>query len=223
MPPFSAAATALHEALLYRLTRAGCLHGRFDISAPNALLSLSGQKPDGKTMFFWDFDRPFQQLAAAYLAEAGNSQTAQLTILIDVEKATFAHGRTTRQQVEAERKADEKRTLEKRRAMPRDHTPYGAALAGQVAARLDQGAALAYSHRDYCGQGLMRQPGGYAYGGVWDGDLQPDKVFATRQTFVAWLAAQSDHGLSGINSPDPWLWDNQTITRQRLEDFVQQR
>ncbi|MGI4870639.1 MAG: hypothetical protein ACRYFX_05605 [Janthinobacterium lividum] len=224
MPDFYPAATALHEALLCRLTLAGCQHGRFDVSAPGAHLSLSGQKPDGKTIFFWEFDRPFHKLVSTYLVEAHSQHTAQLTILIDVEKAEFQHTRTTRQQVAAAQQADEKSQHEARRNAPRDHTPYGSALAAQVAARLDQGATLAYSHRDYCGQGLSRiTEGRYAYGSVWDGGLLPDRVFPDRISFINWLAAQSDYTLAGLESQDPWAWDNQTITRQRLEEFVQGR
>lgn len=124
MPIFSAAATALHEALLRRPALASCLQGRFDISEPNALLSLSGQKPDGKTVFFWEFDCAFQKLVAAYLAEIGDSQAAQLTILIDVDQETFQPSCTTRQQVAATQKADEKRTIENRRNAPRNQMPW---------------------------------------------------------------------------------------------------
>lgn len=67
------------------------------------------------------------------------------------------------------------------------------------------------------------QQGGYVYGGVWDGGLEPGQVYSSRQAFVAWLATQSDYSLAGLESKDPWAWGNQTITRKRLKEFVQQR
>jgi hypothetical protein len=97
-----------------------------------------------------------------------------------------------------------------------DPTPFGAVLADQVADALDRGVAVTYTHRDYCGMGMVRRPGGYTYGQVYDGDLLDGTVFPTRAAFVAWLADQSDATLSGREGPLPFDWDNQRITRVRL-------
>lgn len=97
-----------------------------------------------------------------------------------------------------------------------DRTPYGAALADQVADALDRGVALKYEHRDYCGMGLERGDGGYRYGPVMDGEIYGGEVFLSRADFVAWLAAQSDVSLSGRENAEPFVWDNQRITRARL-------
>lgn len=101
-----------------------------------------------------------------------------------------------------------------------DTTPYGDALAEAVADALDRGVEVAYTHRDDCGMGLARRPEGYAYGPVYDGMLDPQRVFATRAAFVAWLAAQSDATLSGREDPLPFNWDNQRITRARLQAAI---
>ena len=79
---------------------------------------------------------------------------------------------------------------------------------------------LGYEHRDYCGLGLEYKSGKYHYGSIWDGILEPRRTFSDRPAFVAWLAAQSDAALSQVNQRDEWLWDNQTLTRQRLLEFV---
>lgn len=97
-----------------------------------------------------------------------------------------------------------------------DPAPFGAALANEVADALDRGATVMNVHRDYCGMGLARRSGGYAYGPVSDGELIESMVFATRAEFVAWLADQSDATLSGRDGPSPFDWDNQRLTRSRL-------
>lgn len=101
-----------------------------------------------------------------------------------------------------------------------DPTPYGATLAGQVVDALDRGVTVAYAHRDYCGMGLGRGDSGYVYGPVHDGQLLEETVFETREALAAWLAQQSDATLSGRESPLPFEWDNQRLTRTRLLEAV---
>ncbi len=96
-----------------------------------------------------------------------------------------------------------------------DATPYGRALAEKVADALDRGVSVAFSHRDYCGMGLVKAPAGYVYGTFYDGSPEPEQTFATRDAFVTWLAAQSDARLSG-RADGPFLWQNQRLTRARL-------
>ena len=101
-----------------------------------------------------------------------------------------------------------------------DPTPYGAALAGQVVDALDRGVTVAYSHRDYCGMGLGRGDEGYIYGPVHDGQLFAEAVFKTREALRVWLAQQSDATLCGRESPQPFDWDNQRLTRVRLLEAI---
>ena len=113
--------------------------------------------------------------------------------------------------------------------------PYGRELAERVADRLERGEALVYAHREYCGMGLCYTGSQYVYGEVMDGlvimpaDLASwgvnpsrlkQRVFDSREAFVAWLAQQSDESLYGYELDDPWRRGNQRITRARLEAFV---
>ena len=102
-----------------------------------------------------------------------------------------------------------------------DPTPYGAALANAVAEALERGVTIAYAHRDYGGMGLARRADGYAYGPVFDGDVQDGAIYPTQAAFVAWLAAQSDATLAGRDAPSPFDWDNQRLTRARLIEAAQ--
>ena len=97
-----------------------------------------------------------------------------------------------------------------------DPTPYGIALASQVADALDRGVTVTYDHRDYCGMGLARAGADYLYGTVNDGHLFDDMVFASREALVAWLAQQSDLALAGREASSPFYWNNQRVTRARL-------
>jgi hypothetical protein len=109
----------------------------------------------------------------------------------------------------------------------------GAALAGQVATRLEQGKTLAYDHPEYCGMGLQFVDGMFVYAEVQDGRLPLPRnlqggpmagmehaMFATRDAFIAWLAGQSDQSLSGQQLADEFLRNNQRITLERLQQFV---
>lgn len=102
---------------------------------------------------------------------------------------------------------------------------YGRQLAEQVAAVLLNGHWLAYGHRDYCGMGLGFDGAVFLYGEVWDG-VPPAAgapgvlVFSKREDFALWLANQSDLSLSRQDHAEDFYHGNQTVTRERLEDFV---
>jgi hypothetical protein len=221
MRSFSPTQQALNEALRQRLSAAGCRRGRLDVSRTEQL-SLSGQKADGKTIFFWDFSRPFQTLVRQCVAESFPQGFAQLTVLADVETESYTYSITTaQQQAAAEAAAQQQATIDKRNRR-RSRMPFGPTLAGQVADALVQGRKLAYSHRDYCGMGLIYRANAFCYGEIWDGDFiaKPQRAFHRREEFVGWLAQQSNYSLAGLENDDPWAWDNQTLTQQRLKEFV---
>jgi hypothetical protein len=117
-------------------------------------------------------------------------------------------------------------------SMPAIAEPYGVGLANKVADLLERGQSVTYGHEDYCGAGLRYVSGQYVYDEVWNGELacmreQPPaldralSVFADRPSFVAWLSKQCDQSLSGRDRPDPFFWNNQRITRTRLERAVE--
>jgi hypothetical protein len=105
---------------------------------------------------------------------------------------------------------------------------YGTDLAARIADYLQAGGAIAEVHREYCGTGLCFQQGRFLYDEVEDAMFRslrspahrPLASFADRQSFVAWLADQSDDSLSGRERGDPAYTDNQRITRRRLEQAL---
>jgi hypothetical protein len=213
MSSFSSAQLALTEVLRQRLAAAGCQHGRFDVSEPEACLSLSGQRADGKILYFWEFSPKFHQLVDTYRQEQYDEHTAQLTIEIDVAAAQAQHLRTLKPAAVPATATPAVAAQLPLAPLP-DRTPYGLALAAQVAARLDQGLTLTHGHRGYGGMGLARSTGAaYHYGEVWDGVLSPSHTFPSWAAFVAWLAAQSDFSLAGPAG--------QALTRQRLSELGQ--
>lgn len=220
MSSLSSAQLALTEVLRQRLAAAGCQYGRFDVSEPEACLSLSGQKANGRVLYFWEFSPRFHQLVGTYLQEQYDEHTAQLTIQIDVATAQAQYLRTLKPTLEQATATPA--VSELRLASARDSTPYGLTLAAQVAARLDQGIMLGHSRRGYGGMGLARGAGTeYQYGEVWDGALSPSQTFPGWAAFVAWLAAQSDFSLAGPAGSTSSSDDNQALTRQRLTELIQ--
>lgn len=98
---------------------------------------------------------------------------------------------------------------------------YGTALAESVAAELVKGNAMLYSHRDYCGIGLVWESekniiwmskvvDGYPME-VGSDDLQGGGPW-TKEEFVPWLAQQSDQTLLGDG--------NQRINRARMLQWL---
>jgi hypothetical protein len=221
MSSLSSAQLALTEVLRQRLAAAGCQYGRFDVSEPEACLSLSGQKADGKTIYFWEFSQKFHQLVGTYLQEQYDEHTAQLTIQIDVATAQAQYLRIPKATPEPA-SASQIPAADLRPTPAPDRTPYGLTLAAQVAARLDQGLTLAHNRRGYGGMGLARGAGAeYQYGEVWDSALSPSQTFPSWARFVAWLAAQSDLSLTESHSQSSSSQHDLVITRQRLTELVQ--
>lgn len=218
----------LNEALRNKLEAAQCITGRLECRlTPSFLLVLRGQRADGKTFLFWELERNINKLLNQYQATEA-AQAASLIIEIDLEHNRFVYNTISQQEAAAqkEQEAREQQAAETLRlqalkqSLLARNDPYGRELAEQVAAALSYGA-LCYSHRDYCGMGLEKNAdGNYIYAAIWDGWLEPVHTFSTRQAFVQWLASQSDASLSRVNEVDTWVWNNQVINRQRLEEFV---
>lgn len=213
----------INELLVARLRAASCVRGCFTVAGAAAQFSLTGERADGKPMFFWDFnDRLFNRLVADYLEAGYPAGSARLTVAIDAISGHCTYQFTSAAQQAAAENLEKQQELRAKRNRRRDRTPYGTALAQQVAEAVARGGTLAPSHRDYCGMGFDYRNQEFRYGEVWDGHYmeEPTLVFASREAFVDWLAQQSDQSLARVEDDNPWYWDNQTITRQRLENFV---
>ncbi|HYF34266.1 MAG TPA: hypothetical protein VD994_03160 [Prosthecobacter sp.] len=117
---------------------------------------------------------------------------------------------------------------------PLDPIPYGPDLAARVASYLEQGHSIGYGHRDYCGMGLETCEGKFCYAELNDGRMCPledlladtsglTRIFHDRASFIAWLAAQSDVTLARLEDPNDFYHRNQTIDRERIEEFLRVR
>jgi hypothetical protein len=220
----------INEFLRDKLYAASCIGGRLECQVTSGtLLTLRGQKADGKNIFFWDLEMPLQRLIHQYLTREA-PQAAAFAIDIDIEQNNFVYRLTSPAEVKAMEKANalqekadaDQRLQDMKAAIMANNTPYGPALATKVAEALNRGA-LMNGHRDYCGMGLEKDAKGqYLYGEVWDGGFAPGvRTFADKAGFIQWLAAQSDASMANLQSQDTWVWNNQVINRQRLEAFIQ--
>ncbi|MDP9959747.1 hypothetical protein [Chryseobacterium lathyri] len=101
-----------------------------------------------------------------------------------------------------------------------DSVVFGERLANLVADKLQTGAVLGYSHRDYCGMGMkVNEDQKFMYGEIYDGDFNFPRIFETRDLFVTWLSAQSTASLARLDE-EGFYKENQVITRKRLLDFI---
>lgn len=109
----------------------------------------------------------------------------------------------------------------------------GDELAKKVLGRLIKDAdksGLWFSHRDYCGHGLMYSSGEFHLIEVHDGyaDLsRPLLTWCDQCAFQVWLGKQSDYSLSGADKSQPKLQakstfdlNNQRLTKQRMVDYI---
>lgn len=219
----------LNQLLREKLEANGCKSGRLKAELTTQwLLSLSAERiKDGKTILIWDFPRPLLKAIDAWQTQHA-PEVAVLTIDIDLPGNTFTYHQLSKaDKGNQEKKAAQEKEKEiehslqelKRKAMA-DTTPFGEALAEKVATALKHNT-LAFGHRDYCGTGLELHEGLYKYGQIWDGWMeQVFQSFDSRADFVQWLSHQSNATFSMTDSPEKFYWNNQVITRDRLEAFV---
>ncbi len=106
---------------------------------------------------------------------------------------------------------------------------YGSKLISVVANKLMNDVApngLLYSHRDYCGHGLVYHKDCFLLVEVFDGWPIENKALASwtsKQEFVDFFALQSDYSCSGVEKNTLFSKgdiNNQRITRERLEEFL---
>lgn len=109
----------------------------------------------------------------------------------------------------------------------------GTELASSVAKRLLQGKGrhgVWYSHRDYCGHGLVSIDGNISLVEVHDGYALEGPVLLSwnsESDFTSWLARQSDYSLAGADPDEKELYtkesfalNNQRLTTERLIEYV---
>ena len=107
------------------------------------------------------------------------------------------------------------------------HEEIGKDLAKRIASKLKKGDALFYSHRDYCGHGLVFADGNYQLVSVYDGVACTLEKFNSSKEFINFLARQSDYSLAGADSKEHVFFtesafklNNQRLTANRLQDFA---
>ncbi len=110
---------------------------------------------------------------------------------------------------------------------------FGIELARQVAAKLKAqciSGGLYYSHRDYCGHGLIYRDGQFMLIEVYDGFPDQSQILATwdsEEEFVGYVAELSDFTCSGADAEvalfytnDSFWLNNQRITMDWLREYV---
>lgn len=97
----------------------------------------------------------------------------------------------------------------------------GYETANLVADKLEKGCFLGYRHRDYCGMAMtINEKQQFLYGELYDGtEFSVPMIFENRDSFVAWLSAQSTASMARLEAED-FFKGNQIITRQRLLNFI---
>lgn len=202
-----------------------CVRGSIRFQAP-ALLSMNGIRTDGKPVLIWPTDKKLDTLVSKYVFQ--EPELGGLIVQADLVMDQFVYkqvskGRLQQEALQVQRQRDQEAKAQQqnwRRLLESKTDTYGVELAEQVAERL-QVRTFGFGHRDYCGMGLEYRSGIYYYGGLWDG-IMDDKVhsFSSKAEFVGWLAGQSDASMARLNEVDAFYWGNQTVTRQRLQEFI---
>lgn len=217
---------ALNTVVAIELEKFHCINGilHYETRQGGDLLTLHATRSDGKPAFLWPDSKALRSLAGHYIDTVPD--TAGFTLDIDLEKQTYdyrsispseIHARDVKEAKERE-EATVREKLDFKMSLQSRSTPFGRQLAETVAQKL-QTRSLYYTHRDYCGMGLELRDGVYCYGEVYDGGLDPILRFAHSEGFIDWLSKQSDASLGRLEEGNPWYWGNQTITRERLEEF----
>ncbi|MBF9222078.1 hypothetical protein [Hymenobacter ruricola] len=230
-PSFTPTQARLNDALTQLFTDSECWGGYFRMEATpgEVRYDARGHHQSGKDIVVYPFTLPQQALLQTLLRQYADETPGGigfLTIQVDLRRPLFAYHSTTVAE-EAQGAAAEAAARAQHNQQHRKHlrqtlspAPYGPALAAQVAEALAQGHWFNYGHPAYCGMGFDLVDGRFRYGRVWEGGLEPERVFVDKNDFTAWLAQQSDLSLALLESEDPLLWHNQTVTRARLLELV---
>ncbi|MBO2009441.1 hypothetical protein [Hymenobacter negativus] len=219
--------TDLNEALTELFATAECWGGYLAMQPTpgEVLYNAWGYHQSGKEINVYPILPPLKALLNQYAAETPGG-IGFLTIFVNLRQAVFTYQHTSVSKeagaaaAKATAQAEQDRAYRERLRRELSPASFGPELAAQVAEALAQGRWFNYGHPAYCGMGFDVVEGQYRYGSVWEGGLEPERTFADRVGFVAWLAQQSDLSLALLEFEDPMLWNNQTVTRARLLELV---
>jgi len=217
--------SGINQELRTQLEKYQCERGELRYQAPSTV-SLSGIDAYDKPVLIWQTGARLGYLLSQYVDRQSDCGGVIIAVRLPgqffytpVAKAAIqqaAKQRETEQQNEASQVK-----LNLRQELAQKRTPFGWELAEKVANALQRNTSIGYGHRDYCGMGFEYRQGTYFYGELWDGViLEPTYEWASKESFVAWLAHQSDASLGRLEANDPFYWGNQTITWERLKEMT---
>lgn len=223
---------ALNNQLTSLLEEKICTAGKFTCAREGNGVNIVfyGTSPGRPSPFyFWDPSFLLQRLVWDYL-EGFDPALATFSIDIQLDTNTFYYQHTSPAQRAVQQIAEQEqqeqdtreRLLKLKVQLQSDTAPFGADLATRVADKIQSSGFFGHSHRDYCGTGFEYRAGeGYRYGELWDGGIvKPMNSFPDKPAFIGWLALQSNASMSMTESPEPFYWGNQTVTRHRMQEFI---
>jgi hypothetical protein len=212
---------AINQELRMQLEKYDCERGELRYQAPSTI-SLSGIQADGQPVLIWQTGSRLGYLLSQYVDR--QSDCGGVIIAIKLPGQFFytpvskgAIQQAAQQKGIAQQEEASQAKLKLRQELAQKRVPFGWELAQKVADALQQNNSVGYGHRDYCGMGLEYRQGNFFYGELWDGAMmEPTHQWSSKESFVAWLAHQSDASLGRLEAQDSFYWGNQTITRERL-------
>ena len=230
-PDFTPTQARLNEALTELFTASECWGGHLQAQPDSGEVrySAQGHHQSGQEIAVYPFTLPQQTLLQALLAQYAAETSGGigfLSIFVNLRQSIFTYqpisvaAEARAEAAAATAQAERNRTYREQLRHTLSPTPFGPALAAQVAGVLAQGGWFGYGHPAYCGTGFDVVNGHYRYGMIWEGTLEPYQIFLGRPEFEAWLAQQSDLSLALLELEEPDLWHNQTVTRARLLALV---
>jgi hypothetical protein len=201
-PVFTPTQTRLNAALAELFTASECWGGYLEMqpTAEETLYGARGYHQSSQEVNVYPILPPLKALLHQYAQETPGG-IGFLAIFVNLRQGIFTYqptsvattARATATEAAAQAQRDQKRRQHLRQTL--SPTPFGPALAGQVAAVLAEGRWLGYGHPAYCGMGLDFADGHYRYGPVWEGGLEAERTF-DHAGFVAWLTQQSNLSLA---------------------------
>ena len=214
----------INQEIRAQLEKNHCVRGELRYQ-PLSSVSLKGIKEDDTPINIWQTNPRLGYLLWLYVDLLPND--GGVIIMVNLPDqftySSISNGviEQDAKQIEQQRQAESLQAQREKLEALRLHTEkYGMAFAEQVANGLLKGGSIGYNHRDYCGMGLEYQDGVFTYGEVHDGYMtyhpNSKRSWSSKESFVEWLAEQSDASLARFEEKDSWYWGNQTIDRKRL-------
>jgi hypothetical protein len=216
--------SAINEEVHKLLEIYRCETGDLHYQAPSMIL-LRGFRVDGREVSIMDTGPRLSALLSQYIELLPDCDSVTIEVDLRPQYKYSPFSNAAIQKAAEEKAAIEKQQKaayelaykEKLEALRLGTEKYGLAFAEKVANGLLKGGYIGYSHRDYCGMGLEYRDGVFTYGEVHDGYMRyPVFQSSSKESFIDWLADQSDASLARLEEENAWYWGNQTIDRKRL-------